>query len=141
NAVESCPSFFHHPPAMTPANEVSMQYLVTLPPRMAAEFETLEGRRRSQWFAASDPAGKPLGSGGGTAHLLAQAWRSMPLGESFRRWIGESRKLILHGGGLSRRLAAYAATGKLLRQVPVFRWAHRRLVERHPLDLRLPDGR
>src|SRR6185295_14756619 len=102
---------------MTPTNEVSMQYLLTLPPRMAAEFEALEGRRRSQWFATSDPAGKPLGSGGGTVNLLAEAWRSAPIG-SFNEWLRQSRKLVLHAGGQSRRLPAYAPTGKLLMPLP-----------------------
>ena len=39
------------------ADEVPMQYLLTLPPRMAEAFETLEGRRRPAWFACADPAG------------------------------------------------------------------------------------
>ena len=59
-----------------PGTEVPIQYLLTLPPRMAEEFEALEGRRRPEWFAACDPAGQPLGSGGGTANLLAEAWRA-----------------------------------------------------------------
>src|SRR4051794_31146973 len=109
---------------MTSAQEVSLQYLLTLPPRMAAQFETLEGSRRPEWFAGSDPAGKPLGSGGGTAHLLAQAWHSTPSRGTFREWLGASRKLVLHAGGHSRRLPAYAATGKLLMPIPVFRWSH-----------------
>jgi len=124
---------------MTAANEVSMQYLLTLPQGMAAEFESLEGRRRSEWFATSDPAGKPLGSGGGTANLLYEAWRSAPLGRSFREWLGQSRKLILHAGGHSRRLPAYAATGKLLMPVPVFRWTRGQRLEQSLLDLQLPD--
>lgn len=124
---------------MTTVHEIPMQYLLTLPPRMAADFEMLEGRRRSEWFATSDPADKPLGSAGGTANLLAAAWRSAPLGHSFRQWLNHSRKLILHAGGHSRRLPAYAPAGKLLMPIPVFRWARGQRLDQSLLDLQLPD--
>ena len=122
-----------------PLDEVPIQYLLTLPPRMAAEFEALEDRRRPEWFATSDPAGKPLGSGGGTAHLLAEAWRATAPGESFDDWLRHSRKLILHAGGQSRRLPAYAPTGKLLMPMPVFRWSRGQRLDQTLLDLQLPD--
>ena len=57
-----------------------MQYLLTLPPRMAAGFADLEQRPRPDWSASSDPAGRPLGSGGGAANLLAEAWRDTGAG-------------------------------------------------------------
>src|SRR5436190_14461974 len=101
---------------------VPLQYLLTLPPRMAAEFEALEGKARPQWFACSDPAGHPLGSGGGTVNLLVEAWKASAPKENFSSWLRQSRKLILHAGGQSRRLPAYAATGKLLMPLPVLRW-------------------
>jgi hypothetical protein len=116
-----------------------IQYLLTLPPRMAAEFEELEGRRRPEWFAASDPPGQALGSGGGTASLLAQAWRQNAPEESFDDWLRKSRKLILHAGGQSRRLPAYALVGKLLMPIPVFRWARGQRLDQTLLDLQLPD--
>ncbi len=50
-----------------------MQFLLTLPPGMAREFAALEGKSPPAWFATSDPAGSKLGSGGGTANLLAEA--------------------------------------------------------------------
>ena len=53
---------------------VKLQYLLTLPPQMAEAFESLTGRKRPEWFAGSDPVGTPLGSGGGTVHLLCEAW-------------------------------------------------------------------
>ncbi len=53
-----------------------LQHLLTLPPRMAAQFAGLEGRNPPAWFASSDPVGTPLGSGGGTANLLVEAWRA-----------------------------------------------------------------
>jgi galactokinase/mevalonate kinase-like predicted kinase len=106
---------------------------------MAAEFEQLEKRSRPQWFAACDPPGSPLGSGGGTAHLLAQAWRQTAPGQSFDHWLKQNRKLILHAGGQSRRLPAYAPVGKLLMPIPVIRWARGQRLDQSLLDLQLPD--
>jgi galactokinase/mevalonate kinase-like predicted kinase len=106
---------------------------------MAAEFEALEGRRRPDWFATSDPPGQPLGSGGGTANLLAEAWCATAPGEPFAGWLRQSRKLILHAGGLSRRLPAYAPAGKLLMPIPVFRWSCGQRLEQSLLDLQLAD--
>ena len=122
-----------------PGTDVSIQYLLTLPPRMAAEFEALEGRRRPEWVAASDPPGQPLGSGGGTANLLAEAWRATAPARSFAEWLRQSRKLILHAGGLSRRLPAYAPMGKLLMPIPVFRWSRGQRLDQSLLDLQLGD--
>ena len=122
-----------------PGTEVPVQYLLTLPPRMVAEFEALEGRHRPEWFAASDPPGEPLGSGGGTANLLAEAWRATAPGDSFAGWLRHSRKLIQHAGGLSRRLPAYAPVGKLLMPIPVFRWSRGQRLDQSLLDLQLPD--
>ena len=106
---------------------------------MVAEFEALEGRRRPDWFATSDPTGQPLGSGGGTANLLAEAWRTTAPGEPFAGWLRQSRKLILHAGGLSRRLPAYAPVGKLLMPIPVFRWSRGQRLDQSLLDLQLAD--
>jgi galactokinase/mevalonate kinase-like predicted kinase len=106
---------------------------------MAAAFEELEGRQRPEWFATSDPPGQSLGSGGGTANLLAEAWRQTDPGESFEDWLNSSRKLILHAGGQSRRLPAYALVGKLLMPIPVFRWARGQRLDQTLLDLQLPD--
>ncbi len=116
-----------------------MQQLLTLPPRMAEVFERLEDRRTPEWFATADPAGKPLGSGGGTAHLLAAAWRATGPGLAFGEWLRQGRKLILHAGGQSRRLPAYAPSGKLLMPIPVFRWARGQRLDQTLLDLQLPD--
>jgi galactokinase/mevalonate kinase-like predicted kinase len=106
---------------------------------MAAEFESLEGRARPQWFASSDPAGQPLGSGGGTANLLAGAWAETGREIGFIEWLRRGPKLILHAGGQSRRLPAYAPTGKLLMPIPVFRWARGQSLNQSLLDLQLPD--
>lgn len=123
---------------MTPP-DVPIQYLLTLPPRMASEFETLTQRPRPEWFACSDSAGTPLGSGGGTANLLVQAWQATGSKQNFSAWLQASRKLLLHSGGQSRRLPAYAPTGKILLPVPVFRWSRGQRLDQTLLDLALPD--
>jgi len=106
---------------------------------MAGVFEKLEGRPRPEWFASSDPDNRSLGSGGGTAQLLADAWRATGAGKSFETWLHSSRKLVLHAGGQSRRLPAYAATGKLLMPLPVFRWGRGQRLDQSLLDVQLPD--
>ena len=116
-----------------------IQYLLTLPPRMAREFEGLEGRARPRWFATCDPPGSKLGSGGGTANLLAEAWQGTAPERPFADWLRSSRKLMIHGGGQSRRLPAYAATGKLLMPIPVFRWSRGQRLDQTLLDVQLPD--
>ena len=119
--------------------QAPIQQLLTLPPQMALIFGDLEGHELPEWFACSDPAGQPLGSGGGTSNLLAHAWRATGSGVAFSEWLGQSRKLILHGGGQSRRLPAYAPTGKLLMPLPVFRWSRGQRLDQSLLDLQLPD--
>lgn len=121
------------------SHDVPIQFLLTLPPRMASEFEALEQRKRPQWFACSDSSGPPLGSGGGTANLLVEAWRQTGGNQSLSDWLGSSRKLMLHSGGQSRRLPAYAPIGKLLMPVPVFRWSRGQRLDQSLLDLQLAD--
>jgi galactokinase/mevalonate kinase-like predicted kinase len=106
---------------------------------MVEHFETLEDKRRPGWFACADPVGVPLGSGGGTANLLAEAWAATGTPQSFEAWLQGSHKLILHAGGQSRRLPAYAPTGKLLLPIPVFRWSRGQRLDQSLLDLQLPD--
>ncbi|HSU55354.1 MAG TPA: bifunctional fucokinase/fucose-1-phosphate guanylyltransferase [Candidatus Dormibacteraeota bacterium] len=122
-----------------PAHSLPLQYLLTLPAQMAAEFETLENRPRPAWYASCDPPGRPLGSGGGTANLLAETWQATSPNHSFDQWLHQSRKLVIHGGGQSRRLPAYAATGKLLMPMPVLRWARGQRLDQSLLDLEVPD--
>ena len=121
------------------SHDVPIQFLLTLPPRMASEFAALENRRRPEWFACSDSSGPPLGSGGGTANLLVEAWKETGAQQTFPAWLQASRKLLLHSGGQSRRLPAYAPGGKILMPVPVFRWSRGQKLDQSLLDLALPD--
>ena len=117
----------------------ALQRLLSLPPGMAREFESLEAKPQPEWFATCDPAGSKLGSGGGTAHLLAEAWRGAAGQITFASWLGQSRKLLIHGGGQSRRLPSYAPVGKLLMPLPVFRWSYGQRLDQTLLDVQLPD--
>ncbi len=112
-----------------------LQRLVSLPPAMAARFAELEGPHHPGWFAASDPPDGQLGSGGGTAHLLVEAWRATGDGVDFNAWLARSRKLIIHGAGESRRLPAYAPVGNPLLPTPVWRWSRGQSLTQTLLDL------
>jgi hypothetical protein len=104
---------------------------------MVDAFAELENKG-DQWFAAADPAGSRVGSGGATLNLLAQAWRARGEGASFDAWLGGARHTVIHGGGQSRRLPAYAAVGKPLAPMPVWRWEVGQRLDQNLLDLQLP---
>jgi galactokinase/mevalonate kinase-like predicted kinase len=102
---------------------------------MASSFEALEGGARPDCLAACDPPGSRLGSGGGCVHLLVEAWSRTGAGLTFLEWLRGGRALVIHGGGQSRRLPAYAACGKILAPMPVWRWATGQRLGQTLLDL------
>jgi len=117
-----------------------IQRLLSLPHAMARDFAALERKEPPGWFAASDPPGSRLGSGGGTAHLLVEAWRATGTDDlSFGEWLGRSRKLMIHGGGHGRRLPSYAPLGKILMPLTVFRWSRGQRLDQALLDVQLPE--
>jgi galactokinase/mevalonate kinase-like predicted kinase len=105
---------------------------------MARSFAALESKEPPGWFATSDPPRSKLGSGGGTAHLLAEAWRATGPGQPFDVWLQSSRKLVIHSGGQSRRLPCYAPIGKVLMPLPVFRWSRGQRMSQTLLEAQLP---
>lgn len=115
-----------------------MKYLLSLPPNLADHFHDLEHKDPDTWFSASDPPSAKLGSGGGTAHLLAAAWQHYGPATSLEAWLAQERSLLIHAGGQSRRLPAYAPAGKILTPIPVFRWARGQRLQQNLLDLQLP---
>ena len=126
--------------------------LITVPPRMAAHAQAagervpswlrrLRGEGAAQAFIGADPAGQRLGSGGGTVHVLHQAWladvaagRAGALGP----WLAGGQKLVLHAGGESRRLPAYAAIGKAFMPLPAVDGLSPRLPDQVLADFQLP---
>ena len=115
-----------------------IDYLLSLPPAMSAALAQCEPRIAGGVFAASDPPGRPLGSGGGAAWLLEQAWRAGGGAQPFEQWLDAGLKVIVHGGGESRRLPAYAAPGKLFLPLPVFRWALGQRLDQTLFDAQRP---
>ena len=102
--------------------------LLSLPPNVVDCFHDVTGLSREEFFCTCDPIGHRLGSGGGTTWVLQQA----------AKWLNGERSIILHAGGQSKRLPAYAVSGKVLTPVPVFRWERGQRLSQTLLDLQLP---
>ena len=119
-----------------------MKKLLSLPPNLTNCFHDITGLDSKEWFCTNDPVGKKLGSGGGTTWLLHEAYRSENNekrdGKSFDEWLGSEKRLLLHAGGQSRRLPAYAPSGKILTPIPVFRWERGQRLGQTLLDLQVP---
>lgn len=115
----------------------TIQHLLSLPPAMAAAFHTIYPDSSQAWYASCDPAGMKLGSGGGVAELLAGAWGGK--GGDFDTWLDRGKRLAILAGGQSRRLPAYAATGKVLMPVPLMRWSYGQRLDQTLLDLQADD--
>lgn len=111
-----------------------MRKLISLPAGMAPLFHELEKLNSETWFCDSDPAGEKVGSGGGTAHLLREAYQKSGFTGSFKAWLEAEQSLVIHSGGESRRLPAYAPYGKSLLPMPVFRWSKGQHLDQKLLD-------
>ncbi len=108
-------------------------WLVSLPVCMRDSIARGEHALPDGVMCGADPAGKALGSGGGTVHLLQLAAREA--GVDLYTWLQRKCSMVLHGGGQSRRLPAYAAVGKPFIPVPVFRWAVGQRLDQTLFDL------
>lgn len=99
---------------MTPPRP-QFRYLLSLPPHVATHYVALTHADPRRWFASSDPQDRKVGSGGGTVWLIRQEElaRELAAGDTY-----DQRRIIIHAGGESRRLPAYAACGKLLTPAP-----------------------
>ena len=96
-----------------------LDLLVSLPSSSVKSFNVLAPNLAKECFVASDPVNNQLGSGGGTAYLLLEAWKNQAPETDFFKWLNASSKLMIHGSGQSRRLPAYAAAGKSLAPLPI----------------------
>ena len=105
-----------------------MKKLLSLPPNLVDCFHEVTELSRDEYFCTCDPIGHRLGSGGGTTWLLQQA----------QDWLKGERSIVLHAGGQSKRLPAYAVSGKVLTPIPVFRWERGQRLSQTLLDLQLP---
>ncbi|MBR5699224.1 MAG: bifunctional fucokinase/L-fucose-1-P-guanylyltransferase [Prevotella sp.] len=115
-----------------------MKKLLSLPPNLVDCFHDVTGYSREEWFCTNDPVGHKLGSGGGTAWLLQQAYEEEERGGCFSSWLSSEKRILLHAGGQSRRLPAYAPSGKILTPIPVFRWERGQRLSQDLLSLQVP---
>lgn len=115
---------------------------VSVSPSLSPHFKQLSGKTGPEWFATHDPVDQRLGSGGGSLHLLRETWRNQQTNAEsptrFVEWLKQEHGVLLHAGGQSRRLPAYAAEGKTLIPIPVFRWARGQRINQTLLDLQMP---
>lgn len=114
-----------------------MQLLLSLPENLTTQINDLGQFKKSPAFTASDPPGTKVGSGGGTAWLLARHYAASGL-KSFDDYLASEKKVIIHAGGQGRRLPAYAPSGKILTPIPVFRWSRGQRLDQNLMDLQLP---
>ena len=125
-----------------------MKKLLSLPPNLVGCFHEITGLSRDDYFCTNDPIGHKLGSGGGTAWLLQQAYDASlndkgkrikdTAPETFSQWLGSEKRILLHAGGQSRRLPSYAPSGKILTPLPVFRWERGQRLSQDLLSLQVP---
>ena len=115
-----------------------MKKLLSLPPNLVNCFHQVTRYDPTEWFCSHDPIDKKLGSGGGSAWLLKKCYESQSTGMSFDEWLAADKRLMLHAGGQSRRLPAYAPSGKILTPIPVFRWERGQLLSQDLLSIQMP---
>ena len=115
-----------------------MNFLVSLPRHASKYFHQLSNKPEKSWFCTADPDGSQVGSGGGSAWLLSEAWKNSSDNESFKHWLKSDSRALIHGGGQSRRLPAYGPVGKLHIPIPVYRWQRGQRLNQTLLDLQTP---
>ena len=114
-----------------------MKKLLSLPPNLVEHFHNITGYSKDEWFCTNDPVNHKLGSGGGTSWLLHECHRSQAHDDDFSTWLGSEKRILMHAGGQSRRLPAYAPSGKVLIPIPVFRWARGQKLSQNLLTLQM----
>ena len=115
-----------------------MKKLLSLPPNLVECFHDIMHADHKEWFCTSDPVGRKLGSGGGTAWLLDACRKEEGDKTGLADWLAKEKRILLHAGGQSRRLPGYAPSGKILTPIPVFRWARGQRLTQNLLSLQLP---
>lgn len=113
-----------------------MKKLLTVPPHFI-DFGNRHFDNETYYFT-SDPKEGKIGSGGGTANLVYEAWKNSGTDQDIWKWLASEKRLMIHAGGQSRRLPAYASVGKVLAPIPVFRWKRGQKINQTLLDLQLP---
>lgn len=114
-----------------------MQTLLSLPANLVSSFEDFTHQKGRHFFVDCDPGNVKVGSGGGTAWLLSRHFKKSSY-RNFDEYLKSDKKIIIHAGGQSRRLPAYAPSGKIFTPIPVFRWSRGQHLDQNLLDLQLP---
>lgn len=105
--------------------------LLSLPSRTSQFYNGSPGiNGEAEIFYDSDPADCRLGSGGGTAWIIDRYLKATPH--------PAQKRIVVHAGGQSRRLPAYAVTGKALTPIPVLRWAVGERIDQDLLSMQMP---
>lgn len=125
---------------------MEIKKLLSIPPNLVKYFFEITQKDPREWFCISDPEDKKIGSGGGTVWLLERSFqhevglqqKDLFGNQTFQKWLSANKRIIIHAGGQSRRLPAYAPSGKILTPIPVFRWARGQCIDQTLLDLQLP---
>lgn len=122
------------------------QLLLTLPPDLHRYLKS-PGALRPSWlrrnsgsdaFVTSDPLKSRLGSGGGTVNVLWEAWKAEGKPLPLEEWLGAKQRLVLHSGGESRRLPAYAGLGKAFLPLPNLAGLEPRIFDQTLSDFQIP---
>ena len=113
-----------------------LKKLLTIPP----SFKNFGDQYFSSenYFFCSDPVSGKIGSGGGTANLLYEAFKNESADGKIDDWFGKENRLIIHAGGQSRRAPAYAAVGKVFTPMPIFRWKRGQQINQALIDMQIP---
>jgi galactokinase/mevalonate kinase-like predicted kinase len=127
------------------------QVLLSVPPHLRDFLHSAAGRpmlrRRlpelagDKVFVGTDPKERRLGSGGGTVNLLHQAWQAAgrrQKGAGIFEWLARGQRLVLHAGGESRRLPAYAGLGKVFLPMPAVEGLAPRRFDQMLMDFQIP---
>ena len=121
-----------------------MKKLLSLPPNLVRKgekggtiFHQITELSEEEYFCTCDPEGHRIGSGGGSAWLLMEAFRQSRKAQ-FDEWLSSEKRILLHAGGQSRRLPSYAPSGKILTPIPVFRWERGQRLSQDLMSLQLP---
>lgn len=125
------------------------QTLLTLPPAVADFFRNapdkwpswlnrLDRTGETPIFIGNDPRVRRLGSGGGTVYALYLAWKDCGDRRPLEEWLQSGQRVILHSGGESRRLPAYAAIGKAFLPLPPLTGLRPRIHNQLLADFQLP---
>jgi len=115
-----------------------MKKLLSLPPNLVKYFFDVTNYSKDEWFCTYDPIDHRLGSGGGSTWLLEQAFSTAATETDFNDWLSQEQRVLLHAGGMGRRLPAYSPQGKILTPIPVFRWERGQRLSQDLLSLQIP---